>query len=435
MIAEAVVSFVIEKIAELLVDEGVFLHEVRGQVEWVEAELRSMWAFLKDADTKQKDERVTNWVADVRDAAYNAEDVIDNFVLKIEQGRRRGLVGFIKRFAPFSDEPIARRQLGKDIQEIKNKLLEISKRRKTYGIENLSKGGEGSSSMSEILREQRWTSPLLEDTEVVGFQEDMRTLVARLIEGESRRCMISVVGMGGLGKTTLTRKVYNHDDVKKHFDCCAWIYVSQEYDVRGLLLNIMRCFMIPIAEQISIVRLREKLFLHLQSRRYFVVVDDIWKTEAWDALAAAFPDMNNGSRAILTTRTRNRDVALHADIQSCVHDLKLLKTDESWKLFCQKIFFKQDSCHTPDSLGQLQGTQASMNYRPSNTVMNPFCTVGSNQPPRDPVYLHWPSPAMMYAQSCERFRQAVFQAPFYQQPLSFDYSQHRYGEQKMSQNG
>ncbi|XP_058079832.1 uncharacterized protein LOC131228027 [Magnolia sinica] len=76
-------------------------------------------------------------------------------------------------------------------------------------------------------------------------------------------------------------------------------------------------------------------------------------------------------------------------------------------------------------LGQLPGTQASMNYRPSNTVMNPFCTVGSNQPPRDPVYLHWPSPAMMYAQSCEHFRQAVFQAPFYQQPLSFDYSQHR----------
>lgn len=74
-------------------------------------------------------------------------------------------------------------------------------------------------------------------------------------------------------------------------------------------------------------------------------------------------------------------------------------------------------------LGQIQRTQASLSYRPSNPIMNPFCAMGLNQTSRDAVYLQWPSHSMMYAHSYEQFRHAVFQAPFCQQPLSFDYSQ------------
>lgn len=76
-------------------------------------------------------------------------------------------------------------------------------------------------------------------------------------------------------------------------------------------------------------------------------------------------------------------------------------------------------------LGPMQRTQAPLNYSPSSTaVMSPFCAMGVNQTSRDAAYMQWPSPAMMYAHSYEQFSNAVFQAPFCQQPLSFDYSQH-----------
>ncbi|XP_058114865.1 putative disease resistance protein At1g50180 isoform X1 [Magnolia sinica] len=338
MIAEAVVSSVIEKLGDLLIHEGFFLREVCGEVEWVQKELTWMQAFLKDAETKQNDARVKKWVEDVRDIAYKAEDIIDEFIFKIEQ-KRRGFLGPIKK-------TFARHQLGKEIEKIKNQLDEISKRRSNYGIKDLCQGGEGSSSMSESLREQRRTSHLYEQTELIGFQEDIRTLVARLSEGDRRRCVISIVGMGGLGKTTLAKKVYNHDAVKKHFNCCAWIYVSQEYNVKDLLLSIMRCFMIP-TEDPNVDQLRVKLFEHLMVRRYFVVVDDIWKTEAWDALAATFPDTNNGSRILLTTR--NKDIATDADARCRPHELQLLREDESWELFNKKVFFQEDS-HCPQYL-------------------------------------------------------------------------------------
>ncbi|XP_058114689.1 probable disease resistance RPP8-like protein 2 [Magnolia sinica] len=353
MIGEAVVSFVIEKLGDLLIHEGVFLHEVRDQIEWVEAELRSMRAFLKDADAKQKvDERVKNWVADVRDAAYDAEDVIDGFLFKIEQKRRRGSVGFIKRFTGFSDEIVHRRELGKEIEQIKNKLLDISRRRSTYSIEDLGEGGEGSGSMDESLREQRRTSHLLEEPEIVGFQDNIETLVARLIKGERRRCVISVVGMGGLGKTTLAMKVYNNEAVRKHFNCCAWIYVSQEYNARDLLLSIVRCFKSPTKKELEmgVFQLRERLSEHLKKMIYFVVVDDIWKTDAWDVLAPAFPDMNNGSRVLLTTR--NRDIASYADARSHLHEMQLLGKDDSWELFCKKTFLGQHN-NCPQDLDRL----------------------------------------------------------------------------------
>ncbi|XP_058114880.1 putative disease resistance protein At1g50180 isoform X2 [Magnolia sinica] len=350
MIAEAVVSSVIEKLGDLLIHEGVFLREVCGEVEWVQKELTWMQAFLKDAETKQNDARVKKWVEDVRDVAHKAEDVIDEFIFKIEQ-KRRGLLGPIKK-------TFSRHQLGKEIEKIKNELDEISKKRSNYGIKDICQGGEGSSSMSESLREQRRTSHLYEGI-LVGFQEDVRTLAARLIEGEQRRCVISIVGMGGLGKTTLARKVYNLDAVKKHFNCCAWIHVSQEYNVKDLLLGIMSCFMIPTEDykmnkhHLTVDQLRLKLFQHLKVRRYFAVVDDIWKTEAWDALAATFPDMKNGSQILLTTR--NKDIASDADARWRPHELQLLRQDESWELFRKKVFFEEDS-HSPQYLRGVRKT-------------------------------------------------------------------------------
>ncbi|KAG5552236.1 hypothetical protein RHGRI_010351 [Rhododendron griersonianum] len=90
------------------------------------------------------------------------------------------------------------------------------------------------------------------------------------------------------------------------------------------------------------------------------------------------------------------------------------------------------ACYTPTSvkdkwytgfphLGQMPRTQASLSYR--TPIMGPLCSTGFNQTSRDAVYMQWPTSAMMYAQSYEQFRHAVFQAPYIQQPLSFDYSQ------------
>ncbi|XP_058115141.1 probable disease resistance RPP8-like protein 4 [Magnolia sinica] len=343
---EFVVEFFLQKLLDQLIQEAIFLHGVRDQVEWLEAEFRRMRCFLKDADAKQEgDERVKNWVRDVRDVAYDAEDAIDTFLFKIASSRRRGLVGCIKRYT-FIFKLIALHKVGSEIERIKNKIRTISESRSTYGIENI---GQGAGTSSTGLSHQDWrlTSPLAQEPDFVGFEKDLETLVARLTEGELRRCVVSVVGMGGLGKTTLTKKIYNDNRVKTHFHSCEWISISQEYGARDLLQNIINRYMVlseeefKKVEKMDVFQLRHKISEYLQKKRYLMVLDDIWTTVAWDSLKDAFPDMNNGSRVMLTTR--NKDVALHADAQSSPYELRFLEADESWELFRRKTFPTQDT--------------------------------------------------------------------------------------------
>lgn len=99
-----------------------------------------------------------------------------------------------------------------------------------YGV------GEGTSSV-ELQRSLRRSFPDDEDSDLISLECSVEALTTQLSKKEGRLCIVSVVGMSGLGKTTLARKVYN--SVKQHFDCCAWVFISQQYVPRDVLTEIL----------------------------------------------------------------------------------------------------------------------------------------------------------------------------------------------------
>ncbi|MCD9640212.1 hypothetical protein HAX54_025394 [Datura stramonium] len=211
--------------------------------------------------------------------------------------------------------------------------LWISHKRETYGITNINNAGEGPSNQSAMVRTLRRTTSYADRDHIfVGFQDVVERLLAELLKTEPRRSVISIYGMGGLGKTTLARNLYISPNIVSSFPTRSWICVSQEYNMMDLAKNIIKSIQgrtkenLDLLEKMTRDRSRNLQPDLLKERKYLVVADDVWQREAWESLKRAFPDSNNGSRVIITTR--KEDIAERADNKGFIHRLRFLSPEE-----------------------------------------------------------------------------------------------------------
>ncbi|XVF83762.1 hypothetical protein PTKIN_Ptkin16aG0518500 [Pterospermum kingtungense] len=332
--AEAIVSLAVRRISDLLIHEAVSLGGVGAEVERLKAELDRMNSVLNDAEYKQEQTQlVRTLVKQIRDLSYEAEDVIDSFIL--HQVAHQGV---INRFTSIFTKPFHRFKAGKQIKAIQTRIEDISKSLPAY--DHIS-GGQSSASGTVML--QQWfrrTYSHVEEEDVVSLEGLTKIVLAQLKREDEDRphVVVSLVGMGGIGKTTLAKKVYNHNDLRHHFDCLAWAFISQKCSAREVLLEVLTKVH-PLSKEereLGENELKKILFDFLKEKRYLVVLDDIWRIEDWNILKPAFPRGKKGSKILFTTR--NKDVALLADPRNSPIELPFLSDDDSWRLFKRKAF-------------------------------------------------------------------------------------------------
>ncbi|XP_031283642.1 disease resistance RPP8-like protein 3 [Pistacia vera] len=289
--AEAAVNSVIQILSSFLVQEIQLLGNAKQGVEDIKRGLESIRSFLKDADRAAEGETrgnkgVKTWVNQLREEVFRIEDAIDEYTMKAARlPHGRGFVCYIHKACYFIKIQKLQRGITTKIKDIELSLANILRRGEIYNFKHIDQG-PGSGGRSVITHDSRVGSIFIEDAEVVGIESTKEKLISLLVEGTSNiRSMIAVVGEGGLGKTTLTGKIYNNEAVKKHFDCQAWITVGKEYLKKDLLRTILQEFYRSTgptrmeANRMDEMNLIMKLSEHLKDKCYMIVFDEVWKIE------------------------------------------------------------------------------------------------------------------------------------------------------------
>ncbi|KAK2993706.1 hypothetical protein RJ640_027058 [Escallonia rubra] len=307
-----------------------------------------MRAFLSVADAKEeRDPLLQVWIKQVREVAYDTEDILDEFILRLANNNSDGFFGSLNRITWCVKKIKARHQIASKIHRIRPRIDNI--------FQDYGRFDHGSSStvINNSWLDRRWDALLIEEAELVGIEQPKRQLISWLVNDDSGLKVVSVAGMGGSGKTTLVKKVYEDTKVKTHFQSHVWITVSQSFKIEELLKHIIQQLFdevkqaVPQAvETMASHSMKELIREFLRQSRYVLVLDDVWSSDAWIAMEIALPDNSRGSRVLLTTRDLDIASACCLKTRGKKYTMNALSPQESWTLFCRKVFQGTD-CPQP----------------------------------------------------------------------------------------
>ncbi|KAL9994310.1 putative virus X resistance protein-like, coiled-coil [Helianthus debilis subsp. tardiflorus] len=293
----------------------------RDRFELLYTELSSLRTFLSySEETRYTVSKVKALVIRIIDVASKVEDMVDSFVSSF----------VVKKTQDFDQNPCLDLDgIMQEIQAIKGEMEFAN-----HEAPNVLKD-EGSASRVNV------TVP--KEDKIVGFDAETREILDTLVGDQKKLDIISVVGMGGLGKTTLAKRAYYDTYVTYHFYIRGWVTVSQTYQKLDLLFSLCNSLTIePGAGEKNIGKLCELIYKRLKGKRYLIVIDDIWSAEAWNEIRICFPDDNLGSRILVTSRLMN--VASNIKPDSPIHRLRFLTVEESWDLLQHKVFAENGTC-------------------------------------------------------------------------------------------
>ncbi|XP_024031502.1 putative disease resistance RPP13-like protein 1 isoform X2 [Morus notabilis] len=316
------------------------------QLKDLEIMLLSASAVLNDAEEKQmEDQNVRKWLDELKEVVYQADELVDKINTealsrKVEgQSENNNMSKILMKLIPSSFTAFDKAVKSK-IVEILHRLKLLLDRKEVLGL----KAGV----QSKLL--QRLPAPLVEESGVYGRDVDKEAIIKLLLVDDvsgNEIPVIPIVGMGGIGKTTLAQIIFNDNRVKEYFELKAWVTVSHEFDTFKTMKTIYESVASQKCDIEDPYKLQFKLKEALEGKRFLFILDDIWNEsyDSWNVLKSSFNFGANGSKIIVTTRSRT--VALKMG-NFPIHDLHVITDEDSWQLFAKHAFNGVDSDAYPD---------------------------------------------------------------------------------------
>ncbi|XP_042029457.1 disease resistance protein RGA2-like [Salvia splendens] len=338
--------------------------------------LDTIQQLLNDAESRTiPGGAVKSWLRKLEDVAFDADNVLDELNYHLLSKR-------IKSIKPMKEKVLScfsslshiahPRNIALKIQEINENLESIYKEGAGLGLQGRISNGEQTLPTFE-------TDSFSHDPIFIGRDE----LVSEIVEiintstttDERVISIFAIVGMGGLGKTTLTRNVFHHPKIKNHFGSHNWVHVSQIFDSITLFKKILKC--LTSTDKVE-VESREDIMKKLQGaltdKTYLLILDDVWNQDRpkWDDFINSLVGVTSTKRNAIVITTRNMEVA--STMQSLhTHELKGLSHEDCWSIIQAKTFGKEDIPSEFEAIGRKIATRCQGLPLAANVVGGALC--------------------------------------------------------------
>ncbi|XP_017190897.2 putative disease resistance protein RGA3 [Malus domestica] len=353
--ADALVSMLLEKLAtttyEYVEDELTLILNVKKEVEEFTGNLKAIESMLEDAEQRQmKEANVQNWLDNLKEISYQMVDVLDEWntdVLRqeVEKQEGEGTTHITHQrkvsFAIFArcfclgqvGKVIIRREIALKIKDLNEQLVGIYKQRKMYNFQ-----------LTEIVIQKQQTSSFVDMSEIFGREKEKDSLIRKLVSDGSEEgrglLIIPIVGMGGMGKTTLAQLVYNDANVKAHFQKRIWVCVSEPFDETKIAKEISGD---ATSSSTGLDHVLESMSRSIKGVKFLLVLDDVWTEDRKKWYQLKVPLMQNGaegSRILVTTRKEN--VASMMEATSHMINLAELSEQNCLSIFNHMAFSNRE---------------------------------------------------------------------------------------------
>ncbi|MFQ6646705.1 hypothetical protein Gotur_019982 [Gossypium turneri] len=346
VIREVVVSkvfdFLLDKLASSELLQLATGKEVQEAIHKLDMELKEIRAVLDDAEERQvKEKSVKNWLTNLQNLAYDVEDVLDEFATEIGRRNlmmeRRGCSSKRPKLIPDSFTAVLfNRDMMSKIKDITAKLKDLEPQRNQLQFKIID------CKRPKRVEERLQPTSVEIESHVHGRDKDKQTMLDLLLKSDNEaNFVIPIVGMGGIGKTTLAQLVYNDASIQNHFNLKAWVCVSDDFDVMRITKEILQSLTSKPCDDNDLNRVQEKLKKVLSEKKFLIVLDDVWNENyhVWTILQSPFLTRTRGSKIIVTTRNHGVSStmgAFHA------HSLGVLSDDDCMTLFAQHALGARD---------------------------------------------------------------------------------------------
>ncbi|XP_022775517.1 putative disease resistance protein RGA3 [Durio zibethinus] len=345
--AEALVSSILEQLTAITVknarQELKLVTDVEKEVEKLDSNFKAIRKTLEAAEQRQiMEQEVKGWLDKLKEVSYDMEDVLDEWSTALSKLQtdpeldvsasipKRLKTSVISWFSSFCQ--VARRHdIAIKIKGINERLDEIAKEKDRYHLKKIE---------TKQFRRVESTS-FIDVSKLHGRDEIKKEIVEKLLNGTSEEgCIqtISLVGMGGIGKTALAQLIFHDHQVGVHFDKVIWVCVSDDSDLnkiaRAILGSLDKGSATNLRNPITLDDVLTKICEKIRSAKFLLVLDDVWtdRDEDWEPLKAVFRQGMSGSRILVTTRKESVATGMGS---SRVFHLEELSDEVCWLILSQ----------------------------------------------------------------------------------------------------